>query len=486
MIQDSIRTGRFPHGATRGLITLIPKSGDLKFLNNWRPITLLNVGYKIYAKALQMRLQEPLSEIISPDQCAYLWNRFILDNILLTHETLSWAKKSKQDTIFLKLDFSKAFDRVDWRFLFLIMTRMGFPFSFINLVKLTLNDACAAINVNGQVSPSFPIERGVRQGCPLAPLLFLLMGEALHATIHQAQEYGNIRGVQLPKSEDQQLTLQFADDTSFTVRAEQASVSNLVSILQSFTLASGLHINWEKSGAYWVGRAGPPPAWANAFGWTWGAEDGISKLLGTPFGLSLTTSDSDQFLLDKIQSKLTYWTTTKLSLAVRRLIVNQVLMSTLWYFVGVLAGSRQVIKKIQALLRNYLWSGREHKARARVAWDTCAKKKSVGGLSLTDPQDALECLICKWVVKACEPGNSNLLTFLRCRLSLYKPTKDGRWASDSMWFMNPSHRSAPGSKIWNRVASAWKKLCKHAQWIKPDTFEETCVASLWFNKDLEY
>ena len=89
MIQDSIITGRFPHGVTRGLITLIPKSGDLKFLNNWRPITLLNVGYKIYAKALQMRLQDPLSEIISSDQSAYLRNRFILDNILLTHETLS-------------------------------------------------------------------------------------------------------------------------------------------------------------------------------------------------------------------------------------------------------------------------------------------------------------------------------------------------------------------------------------------------------------
>ena len=220
MIQDSLRTGRFPHGVTRGLITLIPKSGNLKFLNNWRPITLLNVGYKIYAKALQMRVQDPLSEIISPDQSAYLRNRFILDNILLTHETLSWAKKSKQDTIFLKLDFSKAFDRVDWSFLFQIMSRMGFPLSFINMVKLTLNDACAAINVNGQVSPSFPIERGVRQGCPLAPLLFLLMGEALHSTIHQAQEHGNIRGVKLPKSEDQQLTLQFGDDTSFTVRAE--------------------------------------------------------------------------------------------------------------------------------------------------------------------------------------------------------------------------------------------------------------------------
>ena len=158
MIQGAGREGRLPNGMTNGLITLIPKSGDLKMLTNWRPITLLNVGYKIYAKALQMRLQVPLSEIISPDQSAYLENRFILDNILLTHETLSWAKKSRQDTIFLKLDFSKAFDRVDWLFLLQIMSKMGFPQSFINMVRLTLRDAAAAINVNGFISPSFQIE----------------------------------------------------------------------------------------------------------------------------------------------------------------------------------------------------------------------------------------------------------------------------------------------------------------------------------------
>ena len=141
MIQTSMNIGRFPRGVTKGLITLIPKSGDLKQLNNLRPITLLNVGYKIYAKSLQMRLQDPLSEIISPDQGAYLKKRFILENILLTHKTLAWAKKSRQDTIFLKLDFSKAFDRVDWQFLFSIMSKMGFPTPFINMVKLTISDA---------------------------------------------------------------------------------------------------------------------------------------------------------------------------------------------------------------------------------------------------------------------------------------------------------------------------------------------------------
>ena len=204
MVHNSVLAGRFSKGVTKGLITLIPKSGDLKLLNNWRPITLLNKSYKIYAKALQIQLKEPLSEIISPDQSAYLGNRFILDNILLTHETVSWAKKSRQDSIFLKLDFSKAFDRVDWQFLLNIMSsRMGFLQPFINLVNLTLVDVEASININGLISSSFKIERGVRQGCPLALLLFLIVEEALHAKVQLAQTQGQIHGVKLPRIEAQ-------------------------------------------------------------------------------------------------------------------------------------------------------------------------------------------------------------------------------------------------------------------------------------------
>lgn len=251
----------------------------------------------------------------------------------------------------------------------------------------------------------------------------------------------------MPRSKVQQLTLQFADDTSFTVRADQGSVSSLVNILNYFSFASGLLINWSKSGAYWVSRNGLPPAWAHTFSWTWVPEGNISKLLGTPFGLSISTVDVDQFLIAKIRKKITYWTSTKLSLAARRLIVNQILMSTLWYFLGVWAGSRKIIKQILALLRNYLWSGREYHARARVAWTTCTKKLKDGGLSLTDLHDALDCLMSKWLIKACEPGKSNLQTFLRYRLTLYKPVKDCCWSTYMSWFMSPSHKSAPNSKI---------------------------------------
>jgi hypothetical protein len=137
-------------------------------------------------------------EIISHDQSAFLPMRFILDNILLTQETMAWAKFSEQDLIFLKLDFSKAYDRVDWQFLFGALCNFGFPEEFVAMTKLLFEDAEAAVKVNGSSSSSFKILRGVCQGCPLAPYLFLVVAEVLNTMMKKEVHEGRIRGIALP------------------------------------------------------------------------------------------------------------------------------------------------------------------------------------------------------------------------------------------------------------------------------------------------
>ena len=161
MINTSIHEGRLPPGVNQGMIVLLPKGGDRHELTNWRPIILLNLGYKIYAKALQLRLQPVLMDMISPDQSAFLPLRFILDNLLITQETLAWTEASNQPLIFLKLDFSKAYDMVEWQCLYKIMEKLGFPQVFIRMVSLLFYDASACVKLNGEPSPYFPIQRGV-------------------------------------------------------------------------------------------------------------------------------------------------------------------------------------------------------------------------------------------------------------------------------------------------------------------------------------
>lgn len=180
MIQHSITEGRFPLGMTSGTIALIFKTRDRADLSNWRPITLLNVSYKILAKAMQIHLQPLLKDVISPEQSAFLPFHHILGNILLQYETVEWAKNSNQDLIFLKLDFTKAYDVVSWDFLLGVMKKLGIPDSFSHIVMMLLQDASASVLINGQPTPPFLIRRGVRQGCPLAPYLFLFVGETLH------------------------------------------------------------------------------------------------------------------------------------------------------------------------------------------------------------------------------------------------------------------------------------------------------------------
>lgn len=162
LLNQAIASGRLLPGVTKGAISLLHKGGERGFLTNWRPITLLNVGYKLFAKALQLRLQLVLMELINFDQAAFLPMRYILDNILLTHEVIDWASHSDQPLVFLKQDFSKAYNMVDWDFLFNAMLVMGFPRQFVDMTRLLFTDAVASVKVNGALSEEFSIRRGVR------------------------------------------------------------------------------------------------------------------------------------------------------------------------------------------------------------------------------------------------------------------------------------------------------------------------------------
>ena len=122
-------------------------------------------------------------EIISPHQPTFLPMRFILDNLMLTQETITWAKRSHQSSLFLELDFSKAYDMVDWECLFKIVDKMGFPSEFNHMVRLLFINASATVKVNGTPSLPFNNKPRVRQGCPLAPYMFLIIAQVLSAMV---------------------------------------------------------------------------------------------------------------------------------------------------------------------------------------------------------------------------------------------------------------------------------------------------------------
>jgi hypothetical protein len=483
MILSAVESSRLPNGVTRGLISLLHKGGGRSSLTNWHPITLLNVGYKLFAKVLQLRLQPMLMEIISLDQSAFLPMRFILDNILLTHETIEWAEYSNQPLIFFKLDFSKAYDMVDHTFLFGAMEKFGFPREFVGMTSLLFQDAMASVKINGAQTTTFEIQQGVRQGCPLAPYLFLIVAEVMNAMIKLEVASGTIKGTKLPVDNMQQVVAQYADDTSLTLLGEEESVRRAIYILEVFYASSGMVLNWIKSCAYWKLAGGSPrPRWTEFLGILWAEDDEISKLLGTAFGTSLLSGDIDNFLLARINKSLGYWSTTKINATGRRIIVNGVLLSSTYYFTSIWGGTKRGVSQVKSAVTNYFWSGSLQRSKSKVLWLHCCQTKANGGVNLIHPLDAMVALMVKWIMKAVEPGDSNLHLMLRYRLAHFQPYSSGRWAPSLEFFTLPKFKARRGSPAWTRVGSAWRPLVKELLRVRPISFEEVMSEPFWWSE----
>ena len=203
--------------------------------------------------------------MISPEQTVFLPLRYILDNIVLIHETLHWTKTSRQPSVFLKLDFAKAYNKVSWRVLFHAMRSMGIHEQFVGWVQLFFGNTTAVVNLNGNPGKEFKIENGVKQGCLLSPYIFLIVGEVLTHLIKKAETEGRLRDISLPGGRKQHSISQYADDTSFIVRGTKKFVDELDRLLGLFSKASGIKINWENTCAYWFDKYIHKPDWLAGF-----------------------------------------------------------------------------------------------------------------------------------------------------------------------------------------------------------------------------
>lgn len=199
---EAISKGTLGKEINQGLIKLIPKEGDKTLVKNWRPITLLNVSYKILAKVVANRLIRILPKIISPTQTGFVKGRFILKNLVTYWESLEWAKASSQNGAMLLLDFEKAYDRIEWGFITQMLDSLGFPVSFCKIVQTLLSDANAVVEVNGLKSDNIILSRSIRQGCPLASALFVLATDAMHYILKDFNLSPKVKGITLPNKEE--------------------------------------------------------------------------------------------------------------------------------------------------------------------------------------------------------------------------------------------------------------------------------------------
>ncbi|KAL9663020.1 hypothetical protein QQ045_027857 [Rhodiola kirilowii] len=232
------------------LIMLVPKVKNVDRVEDLRPISLCNVVMKITTKVLANRLKEVLPEIISQSQGAFLGGRLITDNILIAHEISHYMKcqnKQRHGFLSLKLDMSKAYDRIEWSFLERMMRALGFSEAWVKKIMVCVETVTYKVKINDQISEVVNPSRGLRQGDPISPYLFLICADWLTYAVSKYQELGLLQGIKVSRGASMITHLMFADDCMLFVKAEQSSVSWVRDILKRYEAVSGQKINFAKS-----------------------------------------------------------------------------------------------------------------------------------------------------------------------------------------------------------------------------------------------
>jgi hypothetical protein len=332
-------------------------------------------------------LKAALAEVIGPSQSAFLPGRQISDAIHLTQELMhNYHLNTGPARCALKIDLKKAFDTVSWEYILAGLTAIGIPQSMINWINTCLSTAHYTISINGESHGFFKATRGIRQGDPLSPYLFVLAMEGLGGILHKAAQQTTFRHHWRCKPTN--IThVCFADDLMLFCHADIGSIGVLRSSLDSFTKLSGLTINFAKSSMYLSGiDEGMQHTITN---WI-GIEQRTLpvRYLGIPLISTRLTNTNCIPLLERITSRIKLWTSSSLTYAGRLQLIKSILFSIQVYWSSIFILPCSTLRKIESLLAAFLWRGTSlTTSGAKVAWNSVCYPMQEGGLGIKKLKD---------------------------------------------------------------------------------------------------
>ena len=266
---------------------LIPKKKGASDVQDYRPISLVGSLYKIIAKVLANRLKGVMGKLVSNSQNAFVEGRQILDVVLVANEAIDSRKRSVGTGLVCKLDIEKAYDHVNWRFLTSVLEKMGFGPKWRKWIFCCISTVRMALLVNGTPTDFFSTFRGLRQGDPLSPYLFVLIMEALSSLISRAVKNGFIRGFKATGRRGEGVSvshLLFVDDTLLFCEDDRDQLIFWKWVVICFEVVSGLKINLQKSKIIPIGGVEEVDRAATVFGCKVGNLP--TNYLGLPLGAS--------------------------------------------------------------------------------------------------------------------------------------------------------------------------------------------------------
>jgi len=379
-------TSTMPRCVNATRIALVPKIANPSCLNDYRPISCCNVLYKCISKILVCRLKTVLVDVIGPSQSAFLPGRQISDAILLTQELMHNSHHQiGPPRCALKVDLRKAFDTVRWDFILAGLEAVGIPHHMIHWIHICISSAHYTINLNGALHGFFSATRGIRQGDPLSPYLFVLAMEGLGGIISQHTQHSKFK-FHWRCAPNRITHLCFADDLMLYCHADAESVGILKSCMDKFSLLSGLTINHAKSSLY---LSGVDEDLKHSICNQFGIQPGTLPIryLGVPLISTRLTHADCVPLIERITSRIKLWTSSSLTYAGRLQLIKSVLFSIQVYWTSLFILPRTTIKKLESIFSAFLWKGSSlTHTGAKVAWQSICFPLREGGLGIKSLQ----------------------------------------------------------------------------------------------------
>ena len=394
-----------PH-LLRARITLVSKTTPaLPLVKTKRPISALPTWHKVYARVLQRRIASALASVVPDEQTAFLPGRHILDNVLLARAVADAVRAGKlpRSVGLVLVDMTSAFDTARIETMWLVLEQLGFGARFIARVKLLYLGATATIGVNGWLSQPFDKTRGVAQGCPVSPYLFLVLMLVVSRCIGE-----RIGGVQLTDDVRVQTRL-YCDDTVCYLSDAHAECRLVPPALERAQRITGLGFSPEKT-TVWL-PAGAPREPIDTGGLSLLGDNETTRNLGDLIGGGQDDRARVAALITSTVAASRHWHFVARSAFGRCMVARACLASKFVYFASFLRFTRDDVKRVQTILDAFVW-----RSAYKPNYSDARRHRVLGGIQTPHFASMLEQAHVRWLLRAHSAPDSPWKALMRHEL----------------------------------------------------------------------
>ncbi len=464
MIKETFVHGELPYTLRKAILALLFKKGDTTLLKNYRPISLTNYDYKILCFVLANRLQNVLKDIILDDQTGYIKGRYIGTNARLLQDYFDHCESKQIPGILLYLDFEKAFDSIEWPFMMGVLKKFNFGNNFMKWVNILYTNPIISIKNNGWMSTDIDLFRGVRQGCPLSALLFVLTVEVMAIRIRNND---NIQGFQC--SDKNVKHSMYADDTTLLL-SNLESLRNAIETVNNFSQVAGPKLNVEKTEGILLGPLKDTLIEYMGIKFT----NNAVRCLGIYMGHDQIGCKRQNWLdkLDKMKIVFERWKNRHLTIFGKILIIKSLAISKFIHTMSIICTPEDVLKEIEKAIFKFLWDSND-----RIKRNTLIGPKNLGGIKMLDIYSKDKALKIGWIKRLSTDSLNN--KFIQMCLSKHGINVDYLMkcsSNDPKLFMNKL--GLP--EFWANVFAYFNE-CKTVKSIEVLNVSEFLSEPIWLN-----